>query len=120
MVLDDGDQPLLSMKMRNVLTGIWKRCLIATTRREKKEICQCVNLETSCYVEVFSFSIDEAKEFLLSRSSGENASDQEDTLNELVVELGCLPLALEQAGAHIRSLQCPISKYLPEYKLERL
>ena len=32
------------------------------------------------------------KEFLLSRSSGENTSDQEDTLNELVVELGCLPL----------------------------
>ena len=124
MVLDNVDQPLLSVKMRKALTGIWKResngHMLITTRREKKEICQCVNLETSCYVEVFSFSIDEAKEFLLSRSSGENASDQEDTLNELVVELGCLPLALEQAGAHIRSLQCPISKYLPEYKLERL
>ena len=124
MVLDNVDQPLLSEKMRKALTGIWKResngHMLITTRHEKKEICQCVNLETSCYVEVFSFSIDEAKEFLLSRSSGENASDQEDTLNELVVELGCLPLALEQAGAHIRSLQCPISKYLPEYKLERL
>ena len=124
MVLDNVDQPLLSVKMRKALTGIWKResngHMLITTRREKKEICQCVDLDTSCCVEVFSFSPDEAKEFLLSRSSGENISDQEDTLNELVVELGCLPLALEQAGAHIRSLQCPISKYLTEYKLERL
>ena len=85
MVLDDGDQPLLSMKMRNVLTGIWKRSLIATTRREKKEICQCV-------CRSLTFLYWRTKEFLLSRSSGENTSDQEDTLNELVVELGCLPL----------------------------
>ena len=63
MVLDEGDQPLLSMKMRNVLTGIWKRSLIATTRREKKEICQCVNLKTSFCVEVSPFSIDEQKRF---------------------------------------------------------
>ena len=67
MVLDDGDQPLLSMKMRNVLTGIWKReshgHMLITTRREKKEICQCVNLETSFCVEVSPFSIDEQKSF---------------------------------------------------------
>ena len=37
-----------------------------------------------------------------------------------MVELGCLPLALEQTGAHIRSLQCPLSKYLEQYKRERL
>ena len=124
MVLDNVDQAPLSDNMQRVLLGRWKRWsnghLLITTRRERKEICECIHLEPHCCVDVFSFSIDEAKGFLRSRFGDENAADQDDMLNELVVELGCLPLALEQAGAHIRSLQCPINKYLEQYKLERL
>ena len=124
MVLDNVDQAPLSDNMQRVLLGRWKRWsnghLLITTRRERKEICERIHLEPHCCVDVFSFSIDEAKGFLRSRFGDENAADQDDTLNELVVELGCLPLALEQAGAHIRSLQCPINKYLRQYKLERL
>ena len=124
MVLDNVDQPELSRKMQKCLIGTWLRQsnghMLITTRRERKEICQCVKLKLNCCVEIFSFSIDEAKEFLLSRFSGENAAGQEDALNELVVELGCLPLALEQAGAHISSLHCPVNKYLEQYKLERI
>ena len=124
MVLDNVDQPQLSDYMLKVLSGRWKResngHMMITTRRERKEICQWMDLEPHCCVEVFSFSIQEAKKFLLTRAGDDNAAGQENTLNELVVELGCLPLALEQAGAHIRSLQCPLSKYLEQYKLERL
>ena len=124
MVLDNVDQAPLSENMQRVLTGRWKRWsnghFLITTRRERKEICECVHLEPHYCVNVFSFSIDEAKEFLRSRFDDENAADQDDTLNKLVVELGCLPLALEQAGAHIRSLQCPVNKYLEQYKLEHL
>ena len=123
MVLDNVDQPILSEKMRKVLRGIWKResngHMLITTRRERKEICRCVDVEPNCFVEITSFSIEEAKEFLLSHFSGENAGVQEDALNELVVELGCLPLALEQAGAHIKSLGCTANEYLQQYKLER-
>ena len=124
MVLDNVDQAPLSENMQRVLTGRWKRWsnghFLITTRRERKEICECVHLEPHYCVNVFSFSIDEAKEFLRRRFDDENAADQDDTLNKLVVELGCLPLALEQAGAHIRSLQCPVNKYLEQYKLEHL
>lgn len=79
-----------------------------------------VDLEPNCCVEISSFSIQEGKEFLLSRFSSGNTAGREDTLNELVLELGCLPLALEQAGAHIRSLQRPVIKYLEQCKVERL
>ena len=124
MILDNFDQPELSDSMLKVLFGTWKResngHMIITTRRERKEICQCMNLEPHCCVEVFSFSTQEAKKFLLTRAGGDNAAGPDNKLNELVVELGCLPLALEQAGAHIRSLQCPLGKYLEQYKLERL
>ncbi|CAH3046382.1 unnamed protein product, partial [Pocillopora meandrina] len=123
IVLDNVDQPILSEKMRKVLTGIWKResngHMLITTRRERKEICLCMDLEPNCFVEITSFSIEEATEFLLSRFNSENAAVQEDALNELVVELGCLPLALEQAGAHIKSLGCTVNEYLKQYKLER-
>ena len=124
MVIDNVDQPQLSDYMVKVLSGRWKRKsnghMIITTRRERKEICQWMDLEPHCCVEVFSFSTQEAKKFLLTRAGGNNAAGQENELDELVVELGCLPLALEQAGAHIRSLQCPLSKYLEQYKRERL
>ena len=123
IVLDNVDQPVLSEKMRKVLRGIWKResngHMLVTRRLERKEICRCVDVEPNCFVEITSFSIEEAKEFLLSHFSGENAAVQEDALNELVVELGCLPLALEQAGAHIKSLGCTVNEYLKQYKLER-
>ena len=124
MVLDNVDQLQLSDNMQKVLSGRWKResngHIIITTRRERKEICQWMGLEPHCCVEVFSFPTQEAKKFLLTRAGGDNAAGQENELNELMIELGCHPLALEQAGAHIRSLQCPLSKYLEQYKLERL
>lgn len=124
MVVDNVDQPQLSNYMVKVLSGRWKResngHMIITTRRERRVICLRMDLEPHCCVEVSSFSTQEAKKFLLTRAGGNNAARQENELDELVNELGCLPLALEQAGAHIRSLQCPLSKYLEQYKRERL
>ena len=79
-----------------------------------------MNIEPSCCVEIFSFSQEEAKKFLVSRSGIDNATGQEEALNALVHELGSLPLALEQAGAHMKALQCPMSKYLEGYKSQRL
>ncbi|KAJ7392994.1 hypothetical protein OS493_008240 [Desmophyllum pertusum] len=125
MVLDNADQLKLSDKMRHVLSGRWKRQatgghLLLTTRRDPKEISECIDLEPSCCVEVFSFSEEEAKRFLVSRSGVEDATGQEEILNVLVRKLHCLPLALEQAGAHIKALQCTISTYLKEYNSQRL
>ncbi|XP_078372038.1 uncharacterized protein LOC144655630 [Oculina patagonica] len=124
LVLDDVDQLNLSDQMQKVLSGRWKRQakghLLLTTRREKREISQYLDLELSCCVDVFSFTEDEAKMFLATRCSVDCITGQEEVLNELVNELGCLPLALEQAGAHIKALQCPIFAYLEEYRSQRI
>ena len=124
MVVDNVDQLTLSEEMRKVLSGRWKRQatghLLLTTRREPKEVCERINVELFCCIELFSYSVEDAKSFLVTRIGIDNATEQDELLNELAAELGCLPLALEQAGAHIRALQCPISKYLAEYKSQRV
>ena len=124
MVLDNVDQPQLSDNMQKVLLGRWKKRVKwpndNNNKTGKKRICHWIDLEPDCCVKVFSFSTQEAKTFLLNRAGGNNAAGQENKLHELVVELGCLPLTLEQSGAHIRSLQCPLSKYLEQYRRERL
>ena len=123
LVLDDVDQLNLSENMHVVLSGRWKRRagghILLTTRREPKEVSSSVDLKPSCCVEVFSFSPEEAKSFLLARC-GTVTDGKEMEIDELVRELGCLPLALEQAGAHIKALQCSIADYLESYKIQRV
>ena len=123
MVLDDVDQLKFSEQVHMVLSGRWKRRahghILLTTRRESKEVCSSVDLEPSCCVEVLSFSEEEAKRFLRVRC-GATSTGKEVELDELVSELGCLPLALEQAGAHIKALQCSVAHYLESYKIQRV
>ena len=123
LVLDDVDQLVLSEQMHKVLSGMWKRQtgghLLLTTRREPKEVCEAIDLEPTCCFEISALPKNDAKQFLISRC-GETAEEREDQLDELLQELGCLPLALEQAGAHIKALECSISNYLQEYKVQRL
>ena len=123
MVLDDVDQLKFSEQMHMILSGRWKRRahghILLTTRRESREVCSSVDLEQSSCVEVLSFSEEEAKRFLRVRC-GATSTGEEVELDELVGELGCLPLALEQAGAHIKALQCSIADYLESYKIKRV
>ena len=123
LVLDDVDQLVLSEQMHKVLSGMWRRQtgghVLLTTRREPKEVCEATGLEPTCCFEVSALPKSDAKQFLISRCC-ETTAEREDELDELVKELGCLPLALEQAGAHIKALECSISSYLQEYKVQRL
>ena len=124
LVLDDVDQLNFSEQMQKVLTGRWKRQanghLLLTTRREQREITQYLDLEPPCCFDVYSFSEDEAKTFLATRCCVDRSTGQDEMIKELVHELGCLPLALEQAGAHIKALQCSIAEYLAEYQSQRI
>lgn len=125
LVVDDVDQLNLSEQMHKVFCGRWKRQanghILLTTRREPREVCEAFNMEPSCCLQLFAFPEEDAKRFLIARTGvNSNATEQDVSLDELVRELGSLPLALEQAGAHIKALQCSVSNYLEEYKIQRL
>jgi hypothetical protein len=66
-------------------------------------------------VELQEMSIEESVEFLFKRTGrGDNPSERE-AVAEVVRKLGCLPLALEQAGAYIAKMQCRFQDYLISY-----
>jgi hypothetical protein len=66
-----------------------------------------------------SFSDADAKVFL-QRRTGCSTDDSNGHIAELVMELGGLPLALEQAGAHIKALKCTFKQYIERFKKKRL
>jgi len=55
---------------------------------------------------------DEAADFLLKRTG----QDDRTAASELAEELGCLPLALEHAGAYIETRVCSINDYLQRFR----
>jgi tetratricopeptide (TPR) repeat protein len=59
-------------------------------------------------VSVQVWPLDEAVAFLLGRSGSDDRAGAE----RLAQELGCLPLALEQAGAYVEESSCTLAEYL--------
>jgi tetratricopeptide (TPR) repeat protein/transcriptional regulator with XRE-family HTH domain len=62
-----------------------------------------------------------ALEFLLMRTHEDRArgDDDDEQASELVTELGCLALGLEQAGAYIATERISISRYLELWRKKR-
>ena len=73
-------------------------------------------------LEVGVLDIDEAQDLLFLRSkigaAGETPEGKAEGV-EIVKELGCLPLAIEQAAAYIREASRDIFKFLPSYRKSR-
>lgn len=67
-------------------------------------------------LEVGVLDIDDATEFLLTRSNITPAPPAKTEASNIVKELGCLPLAVEQAAAYIRETLKDIFKYLSSYR----
>jgi len=73
-------------------------------------------LDITKLVDMEEMSPDEAKDFLLKRTVRISLDQSElEALEKLVHELGCLPLALEQAGAYIYANNSSFKDYLVSY-----
>lgn len=67
-------------------------------------------------LEVTVLDVDEATELLLTRSDVNPKPQAQAEAIVIVRELGCLPLAIEQAAAYIRETLKDIFKYLTSYR----
>ena len=121
LVIDNLDEMTPSLAMNMLINGSWKsNCLnsgniIITTRRNSNEMLETVDgLRISDCLELNCFSISEGVSFLVDRTG---RCDELVEAEELVKELGGLPLALEQVGSHMSYLgDVPFSSYLKQYK----
>ena len=127
LIIDNADEHVLSHDVLKVLCGHWRRNsnghILVTTRRKADELQEIVGdgvcITLGCYTP------EEALDFMRKRTGRADAAagdescmetEDADALNKLVRELGGLPLALEQAGSHIKALNCTYSDYLSEFR----
>ena len=125
IILDCLDQLNLSSNILKFLSDVKRHrisgaCVLLTRRNESMLIEDVSSLAKERCLSLTCLKVEEAKQFLFQRTgifSDENASSMAQKIAE---ELGGLPLALEQAGACIKSTRCNFVDYFEQYQKEHM
>jgi NB-ARC domain len=109
LVLDGADE--LSF-LKNFIPFDPKGHVLLTSRAHLFE-----ELDITNQTKMEKMSPSEARQFFIKRTGRENLKPSEiEALDKLTYELDYLPLAMEQAGAYIRKIECSFEDYLSSYK----
>ena len=125
IVLDCLDQLEFSPHVLKFISHFSKQkfpaaVVMITRRSESKLVDEISFLRKDGCLRLKCLGIEEAKKFIFRRT-GLIPDDKQNIVSQsLAEELGGLPLALEQAGACIKSLGCSLSDYLEQFRNERL
>ncbi len=127
IVLDCLDQLNLSPSVLKFLSLVSRQCVSAsvvvmTRRNESKlvDVDEIQSLRKDRCLSLKCLEVEEAKQFMFSRTGFPRDDNTNSVAEGLVNELGGLPLALEQAAACIKALGCSLSDYLEQFRTERL
>ncbi|CAG2242213.1 unnamed protein product [Mytilus edulis] len=99
--------------------GILRGHIIVTTRRDSNEIEESMNVKLENCISLGVFETTEALEFVKQRT-GRVDSSEDHAILTLIEEFGSLPLALEQAAAHVKSIQCSFDDYVKRFEKKRI
>lgn len=105
VIVDSADDLNALPALRQLCSALKAGHLLVTTRQDSDE-----DLGSAPELRLDEWSTAEALAFLRERC--ERPQGESDQLEELATELDNLPLALEQAGAHISRLRTPVTDYL--------
>ncbi|CAC5416533.1 unnamed protein product [Mytilus coruscus] len=123
LVVDNADEEYLSNFTKELLDGSWKRNsrghIIITTRQETNEIEESMLVKPENIICLTIFETKEGLQFV-KRRTGRNDNKEDSAVLSLVEELGGLPLALEQASAHIKSIKCSFADYVKRFEKKRI
>lgn len=109
LVLDNADNPHL---IKDFLPHNPQGHILLTSRAQVFD-----NLGITTPVRINKMLPSEAIEFFKRRTDLNELENTElDALQELILELDYLPLAIEQAGAYINKMQCTFAEYLVSYR----
>ncbi|CAC5390663.1 unnamed protein product [Mytilus coruscus] len=125
LIIDNADTPIISGQIKELLLGSWKRNtnghIIVTTRREPSEAVESFRLKIDDCIHLQTLSNEEGVQFIIKRTERcVQQQKEKDSIFRLVDDLGGLPLALEQAAAHIKVLKCSFADYLARFEKKRL
>ena len=132
LVVDNTDEltdPVCPEGVKKIFRGAWKRngnasekgYILLTTRQNAKETTKFLKQSTADCLNLQCLDEREAASLLEQRTNPEAKSSDPDAIN-LAKELGCLPLALEQAAAFMSSspIPCSFQDYLHTYRARKL
>ncbi|MCI0487664.1 MAG: tetratricopeptide repeat protein [Blastocatellia bacterium] len=113
LILDNADEPEL---VEEYLPVNSEGHIILTSRARVFD-----RLGIARPIELMKLEPDEASDFFLKRTGRANLESAEaEAMKQLGEELDYLPLALEQAGAYIKKLDCSFRDYLSSYDKRKL
>lgn len=111
LIFDNADAPLI---LKDYLPNQGDGHVLITSRVNKLD-----SIGVSELVELPKLPLEPATDFLLKRTSRELDSPERPIAKDLAKEIDGLPLALEQAGAYINSMNVTFERYLANYREAR-
>ena len=114
IVFDNADNPPVYVVEKFIPPGNRGNILITSRNRSMGRVVSSENI-----VEVNDMKEADAITLLLKASRLNASAENIGIAKNIVTELGCMPLAIDQAGAYIEAGRCSIDKYLQQFSLHR-
>ena len=112
LVFDNADDPPVYVVERYIPPGDRGNILITSQNRSMGSLISFENT-----IEVNEMEEADAISLLLKASYLDASAKHIEVAKSIVTELGCMPLAINQAGAYIEAGRCSIDKYLQQFSL---
>ena len=114
IVFDNADEPPVYVLEKFIPPGNRGNILITSRNRSMGRVISFVNV-----IEINEMEEADAITLLLKASHLDATAEHMEVAKDIVTELGCIPLAVDQAGAYIEAGKCSIDKYLQQFSLHR-
>ena len=114
IVFDNADEPPPEVVARFLPVGNRGNILITSRNRSMGRI---ISLENS--IEINEMEEKDAITLLLKASCLAPVMEYQQAAEKIVASLGCIPLAVNHAGAYIEAGKCDISHYLRQFLQHR-
>ncbi|XP_053406877.1 uncharacterized protein LOC128559416 [Mercenaria mercenaria] len=122
LVIDNLDMEEIRGNVKELVLGTWRHHsrghIIISSRREATNAEEEFHVKMKDCITLSVLTTHESLKFMAARTGIKEVNDESALC--LVEELGCLPLALEQAAAHIKALSCTYKEYLDKFMQLRL
>ena len=114
IVFDNADNPPVHVVEKFIPSGNRGNILITSRNRSMGRVVSSENI-----IEIDEMEEADAVTLLLKASRLDASAEHEKLAKNIVTELGCIPLAVDQAGAYIEAGRCSIHKYLQQFTIHR-